>query len=174
MGRFTIRKPNAGPLIVALILVLLLLAALSSCRSTRYVPVETVRTDSIVRVVRDTVRIESRDDRQDSIIRRDSVIIYEYVREVVDSAGRVVRTDRERNTATVRDTEKYTTLETEYNKLEREYEMLNRAYLEKKAEPYPVERELNKWEKFKMEVGGWSSFLLIILLLFLIYRAFLR
>lgn len=174
MENSPIRKPDKGKIIVALLLTLLLLAALSSCRSTHYVPVENVSVDSVVRVIIDTVRVDSRETRNDSAIRRDSIIIKEYVREVMDSAGRVVRTDRERETATVRETERYTLLKTEYNKLEHEYEMLNRAYLEKKAEPYPVERELSRWEKFKMEVGGWASVLLSILLLFLLYRAIRR
>lgn len=163
-----------GRFIVAFFLTLLLLSALFSCRGTRYVPVETVRKDSVARVIIDTVREVVRDARSDSVIYRDSIVIKEYVREVVDSSGRVIRTDREKEKSTVRDTERHTELTARYEKLESEYETLYRAFLDKKAEPYPVERELSQWEKFKIGVGGWATALLSILLIFLLFRVIRR
>lgn len=34
--------------------------------------------------------------------------------------------------------------------------------------PYPVERRLNKWEQFKMDVGGWAMGLIAVVIIFVI------
>ena len=34
--------------------------------------------------------------------------------------------------------------------------------------PYPVERRLNKWEQFKMDVGGWAMSLIAVVIIFVI------
>jgi len=86
---------------IAVLVAVTLLSA--SCRSQKVVPVRTVKTDSVVRVVRDTFRVECVKTLRDTLVLRDSIYIMEYVREVVDTAGRVVRTDRERSDRAVRD-----------------------------------------------------------------------
>lgn len=35
-----------------------------------------------------------------------------------------------------------------------------------KKEPYPVEKELTSWQKFRMDVGGWALGVLLILIIF--------
>lgn len=42
------------------------------------------------------------------------------------------------------------------------------------AVPYPVEKQLSKWEKIKMDVGGWAIGLLSGLFLIIIARLFVR
>ena len=111
---------------------IVLLAVLAcSCRSVKYVPVETVRTDS--------VRVNT--IQRDSVHLRDSVFVlvkgdtvwmekykYLYRDKVVRDTVSVVKRD------TVR-------------------------------VPYPVEKELTRWQRFKMDVGGFSFGGIVVLVL---------
>jgi len=145
--------PRPETLLIDLLLVALLLLSLTVCRAARTVPLETTVRDSTVRVVHDTVREAAKEDRADSTVIHDSIYIKEYVREVVDSAGRVVRTDRERETATFRETERYASLRADYERLEREYEALNVAYLAKQSVALPTARAPTLRERLKQAVG---------------------
>lgn len=100
-----------------------------ACRSARYVPVETVtvRTDTVETVRTDTLWREAQAGRRDSLVLRDSILIKEYVRETVDTAGRVVRTDRELEKTVVRQQESYTALLLAYRELEKAAEQLRTA-----------------------------------------------
>jgi len=93
---------------------------LTGCTSVRYVPVETVRTDS-VRIV--TVRT-------DSIHVADSTVI--------DRGGDTIRIERWRTAW--RDRLRIDTLW----RIERDSIQV----------PYPVERPLSRWQRFKMDYGG--------------------
>lgn len=155
--------PRPEALLIDLLLVALLLLSLTACRAARHVPLETTVRDSVVRVVHDTVREAVKETRNDSVRRRDSIYIKEYVREVVDSAGRVVRTDRERETATFRETERYASLLADYERLEREYEALNVAYLAKQSVPLPAARAPTLRERLKQAVG-WCGMALMVLM----------
>ncbi len=104
---------------------LALLAALlcaGGCTSTRYVPVETVRTQT-----EEVTRW-----RTDTVTQGDTRIIYIKGDTVID------RRDRWRDRITqVHDT----------------------LYIERTdsvAVPYPVERELTRWERAKVDWGGWA------------------
>lgn len=136
-------------------LILMMMAA--SCRSTRYVPVETVRTDSFVSVIRDTVFGKYEQVKTDSTLRRDSVRIKEYIRQQVDTAGNIIRTDREFTTYEYHGTEQYNALYSDYLKLEREFILLSKAYAEKKSEPYPVTEvvDIPPWKKFCIKITPW-------------------
>ena len=92
----------------------IILLAMCSCRSVRYVPVETVRTDSVVV----------------STIQRDSVHLIDsvYVREKGDTVWM----------------ERY------------KYLYRDRVTHDTVRIPYPVEMELTRWQRFKMDVGGFS------------------
>lgn len=93
---------------------------LCSCTSTRYVPVETVRTEYKDRV-HEVQTVDSVTDTRFVYVSGDTVVSWrdrvKWRERVVRDTVRVIRTD------TVR-------------------------------EPYPVERELTRWERTKMDLGG--------------------
>ena len=93
---------------------------LCSCTSTRYVPVETVRTEYKDRV-HEVQTADSVTDTRFVYVSGDTVVSWrdrvKWRERVVRDTVRVIRTD------TVR-------------------------------EPYPVERELTRWERTKMDLGG--------------------
>ncbi len=109
---------------LALILVVMLALALTSCTKTVYVPTEHIvySTDTVYEAVL----------RVDSVIQRDSVAV-------------VQKGD--------------TVLITRYRDRYRVKERTDTVYKAKTdsvrvREPYPVERELTKWEQTKMDFGG--------------------
>lgn len=107
-------------LIHLFIAIILLAPAICSCRSVKYVPVETVRSDTLYvnRLQRDSVYVA------------DSV----YVRERGDTVlmTRIRYVDRWHvHTDTLRAVSNDTI-----------------------RVPYPVERELTRWQRFKLDVGG--------------------
>ena len=107
-----------------------------SCRSVKYVPVETVKTDSVYvnKVQRDSIRL------QDSIfvfVKGDTVRIekYKYLyrdRVVVDTVRLV-----ERDSVQV---------------------------------PVPVEKELSRWQRWKLDLGGFAMAAIIITVLVVVGR----
>ena len=100
-------------------LAVLLLMSLAGCRGVKYVPVETVRTDSIY----------LNKLQRDSIVKYDSI----YVRDKGDTVWlekyRYVYRDR-----VVRDT-------------------VYVGRTDSVQVPYPVERELTRWQRFRMGMG---------------------
>ena len=118
-----------------------LVSAICSCRSVKYVPVETVRHDTLyINKV-----------RRDSIVKYDSV----HVREKGDTVW----------------LEKYRYLFVDKWRTDTLY--VNRT--DSVQVPYPVERKLTRWQRFRMEVGGFTFFTLVALALvavgWLVYRA---
>lgn len=109
---------------LALILVVMLALALTSCTKTVYVPTEhtVYNTDTVYEAVL----------RVDSVIQRDSIAV-------------IQKGD--------------TVLITKYRDRYRVKERTDTVYKAKTdsvrvREPYPVERELTKWEQTKMDFGG--------------------
>lgn len=111
---------RALPWIVCGVLAVVLL--LAGCRTVKYVPVETVRTDSIYL---NRVRL-------DSVTRYDSI----YVRD----AGDTVTVER-------------------WRYLYRDRRLTDTVYVARVdtvSVPCPVDRELSRWQRVKMELGGWA------------------
>lgn len=103
-------------------LVILMLALLCSCTATKYVPVETVRTEY----------------RDHDVLRVDSVMLHDSV--VIRSAGDTVLMEKWRwrdRVSIVRDTVSVTKTDSI-------------------QVPYPVEKQLSRWERTKMDWGGWA------------------
>lgn len=121
-----------------LIFVVLLVSAMcfTGCRTTQYVPVETIKTEY---KTRDSIRI-------DSIYQRDSIYVI----------------DRGDTVYTYKDRYLY------------KYLYLNRIDTVIKTDsvqiPYPVEKALTRWQKAKIELGGWAFGVLIMLAIVLIIR----
>ena len=128
-------------------MVLMALMWLTSCTTTKYVPVETVRTEYIT--------------KHDSVFHRDSVYLHDSVyihakgdtiwyekwhTRYVDRIHEVIKTD----TMIMRDSIQI---------------------------PYPVERKLSKWEQVKMDYGGEAIvvfFIIFIVLSWLLMNKILR
>ena len=113
----------------------ILISLLSGCKSVQYVPVETVRTDSVY-----IDRFQ-----RDSIYQRDSVFVNRW------TAGDTVYQDKVVWKYVYRDKVKYDTVAILRSDTVRV--------------PYPVERRLTKWEQVRLNVGGWVIALVVITIL---------
>lgn len=101
----------------------------------KYIPLETVRTDSIY-----VDRYQ-----RDSIYQRDSVFVNRWI------AGDTIYQDKVVWKYVYRDMVKYDTVATLRS------DTIN--------VPYPVECKLSKWEQLKLNVGGWAISIIIIIVL---------
>lgn len=111
-----------------------MLFVICSCRTVKYVPVETVKID--------TTYINKL--QRDSIYMLDSV----YVKEKGD-----------------------TVLIEKYKYLYRDKLVRDTMYISKADSiqvPYPVEKELTRWQQFRMYFGGWAMCIVVISILILI------
>lgn len=111
-----------------------LLFVIYSCRTVKYVPVETVKVD--------TTYINKL--QRDSIYMLDSV----YVKEKGD-----------------------TVLIEKYKYLYRDKLVRDTLYMAKTDSiqvPYSVEKELTRWQQFRMDFGGWAMCIVVISILILI------
>lgn len=126
------------------LLICTLISLLSGCKSVQYVPMETVRTDSIY-----VDRYQ-----RDSIYQRDSVFVNRWI------AGDTIYQDKVVWKYVYRDMVKYDTVATLRS------DTIN--------VPYPVECKLSKWEQLKLNVGGWAISIIIIIVLivmgFMVYK----
>lgn len=119
-----------------LIIPYIILSSLAGCKSVQYVPMETVRTDSIY-----VDRYQ-----RDSIYQRDSVFVNRW------TAGDTVYQDKVVWKYVYRDKIKYDTVA-----------ILRSDTL---RVPYPVEHKLTKWEEVRLTVGGWAiAFIIIVILI---------
>lgn len=127
-----------------LIIPYIILSSLAGCKSVQYVPMETVRTDSIY-----VDRYQ-----RDSIYQRDSVFVNRWI------AGDTVYQDKVVWKYVYRDKVKYDTVA-----------ILRSDTINV---PYPVECKLSKWEQLKLNVGGWAISIIIIIVLiimgFMVYK----
>lgn len=111
-----------------------LLFVICSCRTVKYIPVETIKVD--------TTYINKL--QRDSIYMLDSV----YVKEKGD-----------------------TVLIEKYKYLYRDKLVRDTMYISKVDSiqvPYPVEKELTRWQQFRMYFGGWAMCIIVISILILI------
>lgn len=116
----------------------IILSLLAGCKSVKYIPVETVRTDSVYvdRYLRD------------SIYQRDSVFINRW------TTGDTVYQDKIVYKYIYRDKVKYDTVAILRSDTVRV--------------PFSVDRELSKWKQIRLDVGGWAIGVVIITILIVI------
>lgn len=136
------------------IIIILLTPAIWSCRSTRYVPVESqiLIKDSVN--IRDSIITKEVINKKDSIVMRDSFVT------VVDNEGNVLRTEL------YKQKEVYKDMQREYNALLAKYNSLLYQERDSIRVPYPVEAQLSRWQEIKLNVGGYAitSFVIILLI----------
>lgn len=145
---------------VSLVLVMMLLCALFGSCITKYVPVESVRTEyrdkdntELLDVIKSlTERLHQKERQVDSLMQSHNE------RLVLNDKGDTLRHDRE--TIVYRSSHRETELE---KLLEAKNDSIR--YLRQKLEsikadsipvPYPVERPLSRWEQTKMDFGGFA------------------
>lgn len=120
--------------------VLAVLSMMAGCRQVQYVPVETVRMDSIY--LTQTLR--------DSIYKYDSI----YVRD----KGDTVFVDRH----------KYMFIDKVH------VDTIVSVRVDTLSVPYPVEKKLTRWEQFRLDVGGYAIFAVVVTILiavgYMIYK----
>lgn len=117
------------------IMACILISILTGCKSVQFVPVETVKTDSVY-----IDRFQ-----RDSIYQRDSVFVNRW------TAGDTVYQDKVVWKYVYRDKVVYDTVAILRSDTVRV--------------PYPVERRLTKWEQVRLNVGGWGIALVVITIL---------
>lgn len=120
------------------IILLMLAICLTSCRSIKYVPVETVKTEY---KTRDSIRF-------DSIYEHDSIFLF-------------VNGD---------------TVYKEKYRYKYRYLTINKTdtvmLTDSVQIPYPVEKQLTRWQQMKIELGGWAVGVIIILSIVLMLKLF--
>lgn len=126
---------------VKYVLATLLLLAVWSCRTTEYMPVEVIKSD--------TTYINK--VQRDSIYQLDSIYILDRGDTVLITKTKYLYKDR-----VVHDT-------------------VYRSRVDSIQVPYPVEKQLTRWEQFRLDVGGWAIGTVIIIILIVgrqIYRLY--
>ena len=133
-------------IITYLVAVLLLLIALicGGCSTTKYVPVETIKRDTVY---------QSKIER-DSVYLHDSVYVKEWQK------GDTIYRDRDR-------------WHTKYVEKE-VHDTLYQSKVDSIAVPYPVEKELTWWEKKKIEFGELAMVIVAGLLCFVVIKSKLK
>lgn len=120
------------------IILLMLAICLTSCRSIKYVPVETVKTEY---KTRDSIRF-------DSIYEHDSIFLF-------------VKGD---------------TVYKEKYRYKYRYLTINKTdtvmLTDSVQIPYPVEKQLTRWQQMKIELGGWAVGVIVILSIVLMIKLF--
>ena len=128
----------------------------TSCSHRVYVPVQSIRTDTIYMSRKDSVHIKDSLITRQVITTRDSVAIHDSVVIVKDEQGNV----KERLIVRYRDhwhaTQDALTLLRLIDRYKASNDSLLATMREHIEAPKVVERELSRWEKIKMDVGGWA------------------
>lgn len=141
-----------------IITIILFVLAFYSCRSIQYVPIESNTTEKDSVITRDSVVMREVLEFRDSVVIRDSVVT------IVDDKGNVIRTEL------YKQKEIYKDLQREYNELLNRYENLMSQKNDTTRIPYPVEKQLTRWQSVKMEAGGFALGGVAIVLLLLIIK----
>lgn len=147
---------------------LLALTALCiSCSDKNYLEVQTVRTDTLYVAKKDSVNLKDSLVARQVINVRDSITIHDSVVIVQDDQGHI----KEKLIVRYRDrwhaTQDNLTLQRQIDRYKASNDSLRATKTEYKEVPIPVEKPLSRWQKIKMDVGGWaigamSTFLLAI------------
>lgn len=143
---------------VIVFILFLLMCVMCGCKTTQYVPVETVRTEY---KEADTTSIYNRllaifESRKEKESKSDSLVDRMKETVVINEQGDTSRHDKER--IVYRSTAREKELDVENSMLRDSISVLTARLESEKLDsvpvPYLVERELTRWEKTKMDFGG--------------------
>ena len=128
----------------------------TSCSHRVYVPVQSIRTDTIYMSRKDSVHIKDSLITRQVINIRDSVTIHDSVVIVKDEQGNI----KEKLIVRYRDrwhaTQDNLTLQRLLAHYKASNDILRATRKERIEVPVPVEKKLSRWQKIKMDVGGWA------------------
>ena len=147
-------------LFIVMLAAIALGALFSSCRSTQYIPVETIKTE--VKEVHDTIKI------QDTIKSEKQIVIREADTSEIERLNTEygLKLDKAQKTILILNKELQQQSHKENEKKQ------NIVYKEKEVQvPYPVEKKLSKWEQIKIDLGGWVGFIILSIIVFCVYLA---
>lgn len=142
-------------------LILILLLALmalffTSCSHHTYVPLQSVHTDTVYMARKDSVHIKDSLVIRQVINIRDSVAIHDSVVIIKDEQGNV----KEKLIVRYRDrwhaTEDNLSLQRQIDRYKASNDSLRAVKCDSVSVPVPVEKKLSRWQKIKMDVGGWA------------------
>ena len=137
---------------------LLALTALcfTSCSDKNYVELQTVRTDTVYVAKKDSVHIKDSLVVKQVVNIRDSVTIHDSVVIVRNEQGEV----KEKLIVRYRDrwhaTQDNLTLQRQIDRYKASNDSLRAVRRDSVSVPVPVEKKLSRWQKMKMDVGGWA------------------
>lgn len=136
--------------------ILAMTALCISCSHRMYVPVQSIRTDTIYMSRKDSVHIKDSLIIRQVINVRDSIAIHDSVVIVKDEQGNI----KEKLIIRYRDrwhaTQDNLTLQRQIDRYKASNDSLRATKKERIEVPVPVEKKLSRWQKFKMDVGGWA------------------
>lgn len=155
------------------ILILIGLLALTSlcftsCSDKNFTELHSTRSDTVYVTKKDSVNLKDSLVARQVINVRDSITIHDSVVIVQDEQGNI----KERIIVRYRDrwhaTQDNLTLQRQIDRYKASNDSLRATKTEYKEVPVPVEKKLSRWQKIKMDVGGWaigamSTFLLVII-----------
>lgn len=128
----------------------------TSCSHRTYVPLQSVRTDTVYMARKNSVHIKDSLVVKQVINIRDSIAIHDSVVIVKDEQGNV----KERLIVRYRDrwhaTQDNLTLQRQIDRYKASNDSLRAVKRDSISVPVPVEKKLTRWQKFKMDVGGWA------------------
>ena len=139
---------------------LLLATFIGSCTATRYVPVETVRTEYVDRDNKDlqniikslTERLHQKERQVDSLMQSYRELL------VLSDNGDTLRHDREKIVyrSSYREKELEKLVESKSDSIRELMQRLESVKSDTIRVPYPVEKQLTQWEQTKMDFGGFA------------------
>lgn len=149
-------RDTLNVMIVIFALFAMLSLFLCGCSHKVYVPVESVRTDTLYLSHRDSIHVRDSLVERQVVNIRDSVAVHDSVVIVKNERGEV----KERLIVRYRDrwhaSTDNLTLRRQLDRYRAQNDSLRAARRDSVAVPVPVEKKLTKWQKFKMDVGGWA------------------
>ena len=152
---------------IALLSAIVLL--LASCKTTEYVPIETTHTEYIEKVVVDSSEISRLRYLVDSVSRSVVIVQKDCTVMTVDTAGNVKSKERYKDTTKDRLVE-HKTREIDSTAYYRSIiDSLRHVKNDTIQKPYPVEKELTKWQQFKVEYGGYMLTIILVTIIYLIW-----
>lgn len=154
------------------LLIFALALMLSACTSTKYVPVESVRTEyvhgdnsELLNVIKSlTERLHQKEQQVDSLMQSYRELL------VLSDKGDTLRHDREKIVyrASHRESELEKLVESKNDSIRELLRQLESVKSDSIRVPYPVERKLSRWEQAKMDFGGMSIGATVLLVVFVI------
>lgn len=148
--------------LVASVAIMAMLAAvtLGGCTATRYVPLESVRTE-YVHGNTDALEIIIAMLREQLVRKEcqvDSLMRTRNERLVLNDKGDTLRHDTEvvEYRSTYREKELERLVESQRDSIRELHQQLQSVKVDSIPVPYPVEKQLTRWEQAKMDVGGFA------------------